>query len=191
MEYPVAYLTSILLVCQWNKQTNGFICCMIDENNTQQSITPIFFVKHLLLLSTDNVSDFNELSKSAKYSSGNTSKFWNEQQYGQAKLAISDDGDGLGRNPPRTAPDSILGGLRVRTGGNQSKDLTEWSGYGFKAGGAGLGCWIGIEREEKGCFLGDLGCWDVGFFDKINRLEVVNIPRSTSQGQHPNIPITQ
>ena len=53
------------------------LCCMIDENNTQQSITPKIVFENVtaalklaerLLLSTENVNDFNELVKTSQLS---------------------------------------------------------------------------------------------------------------------------
>jgi len=82
------------------------LCCMIDENNTQQSITPKIVFENVtaaltlaesLLRSTENVNDFNELSKTKTRSDGNDS-FFSSVQYGQAKSAISDSGDGLGKD---------------------------------------------------------------------------------------------
>ena len=81
------------------------LCCMIDENNTQQSITPKVVFENMtaaialaerLLRSTENVNFFNEMLKTSKYSNGNTSFFWEIEKYNQAKNSISDNGDGLG-----------------------------------------------------------------------------------------------
>ena len=83
------------------------LCCMIDENNTQQSITPKVVFENVtaalilaerLLLSTENVEQFNELMKSSIRSDRNASTFWNAQKYSQARIAIADEGDGLGKD---------------------------------------------------------------------------------------------
>jgi chemotaxis protein histidine kinase CheA len=80
-------------------------CCMVDENNTQQSITPKIIFENVtaalalaerLLSSTENVEQFNELLKSGKYSTRNTSFFWSIEKYNQAKSSIAETGDGLG-----------------------------------------------------------------------------------------------
>lgn len=83
------------------------LCCMIDENNTQQSITPKVVFENVtaaivlakrLLSSTENVNQFNELMKSAIRPNQDASTFWNAQKYSQAKSSISEDGDGLGKD---------------------------------------------------------------------------------------------
>ena len=81
------------------------LCCMIDENNTQQSITPKIVFENVtaaivlaerFLNETENVNDFNDLVKSSSLSGRKGSIFWPPSQYGQAKSAISENGDGLG-----------------------------------------------------------------------------------------------
>lgn len=79
-------------------------CCMVDENNTQQSVTPKIIFENVtaalilaerLLMSTKNVEEFNGLVKLKTLSLGKES-FFSSVQYGQAKSAISESGDGLG-----------------------------------------------------------------------------------------------
>lgn len=68
---------------------------MIDENNTQQSITPKIVFENVtaavalaerLLNSTENVGEFNGLVKSTAYSDGNKLQNWTANQFGQANL---------------------------------------------------------------------------------------------------------
>jgi hypothetical protein len=82
-------------------------CCMVDENNTQQTISPKIVFENVtaaialaesLLMSTENVNDFNVLVKSSNRPDGDGSDFWNAQKYSQAKSSISEEGDGLGKD---------------------------------------------------------------------------------------------
>ena len=81
------------------------LCCMIDENNTQQSITPKVVFENVtaaialaerFLNETENVNDFNKLIKTTTLGYQQESSGWPASQYGQAKSAISESGDGLG-----------------------------------------------------------------------------------------------
>ncbi len=81
------------------------LCCMIDENNTQQSITPKVVFENVtaaialaerFLLSTENVNQFNEFVKSSRYPDVDNGSVWRAEEHTKAKSAISDDGDGLG-----------------------------------------------------------------------------------------------
>lgn len=81
------------------------LCCMIDENNTQQSITPKIIFENVtaalmlaekLLLSTENVNDFNKFVKTPRLPDMEAVNFWRNNEYEKAKSAISESGDGLG-----------------------------------------------------------------------------------------------
>ncbi len=83
------------------------LCCMIDENNTQQGITPKVIFENVtaalvlaekMLNSTNTVSEFNELVKSSNRPSLDACEKWTSKIYVQAKNAISEDGDGLGKD---------------------------------------------------------------------------------------------
>lgn len=80
-------------------------CCMVDENNTQQSVTPKIIFENVtaalilaerLLNLTKNVEEFNELVKTSHLSLGKGVKFWRINDYEKAIFAISEEGDGLG-----------------------------------------------------------------------------------------------
>ncbi len=82
-------------------------CCMVDENNTQQTISPKIVFENVtaaialaesLLLSTENVNDFNELIKLGHRPDGDGGFFWRVEEYTKAKSSISEDGDGLGKD---------------------------------------------------------------------------------------------
>lgn len=81
------------------------LCCMIDENNTQQSITPKVVFENVtaalmlaerLLRSTENVNEFNTLVKTTRLPNVEAVNLWRNNEYEKAKSAISNSGDGLG-----------------------------------------------------------------------------------------------
>jgi chemotaxis protein histidine kinase CheA len=81
------------------------LCCMVDENNTQQSITPRIVFENVTaalclaekqLNSTENVEQFNGLVKNSRLSSLKDVNIWRPNEYAKAKESISDSGDGLG-----------------------------------------------------------------------------------------------
>ena len=86
------------------------LCCMIDENNTQQSITPKIVFENVVaaialaekfLNETNTVDEFNELVKNSRRPDQDVVKKtteWRCNDYEKAKIAISDDGDGLGKD---------------------------------------------------------------------------------------------
>lgn len=83
------------------------LCCMIDENNTQQSITPKVVFENVtaaltlaerLLLETENVNQFKQLVKPSNRPDMDDTFFWQTEHYSRAKSAISESGDGLGRD---------------------------------------------------------------------------------------------
>jgi len=85
----------------------AMFCCMVDENATQQQITPKIVFENVtaaialaerLLRSTENVNDFNELLKSSMRSGGNALTIWTAINYSQAKNSIDENGDGLGKD---------------------------------------------------------------------------------------------
>jgi len=101
-----AGITEVNLPCRSLSEYDMY-CCMVDENNTQQSITAKIVFENVtaalalaerLLLSTENVNDFNSLLKTSNRPDVDASDFWNAQKYSQAKSAISESGDGLGRD---------------------------------------------------------------------------------------------
>jgi len=80
-------------------------CCMVDENNTQQAITPSILFENVtaalilaerMIRETENVEQFNGLLNSSTLSARKGLNLWDAKHYGQAKSAISDTGDGLG-----------------------------------------------------------------------------------------------
>ena len=50
------------------------------------------------MLSTENVNEFNVLLKTSVRPDGDGRKSWNPEEFTRAKIAISDSGDGLGRD---------------------------------------------------------------------------------------------
>ena len=81
------------------------LCCMIDENNTQQSITPKVVFENVtaaialaerFLNDTNNVNEFNEFVKTSRLVDNQDVNLWRNNEYEKAKSAISDSGDGLG-----------------------------------------------------------------------------------------------
>lgn len=83
------------------------LCCMIDENNTQQSITPKVVFENVtaaialaerFLTCTENINDFNSLLKTARRVDNHDVNFWRNNEYEKAKISISDNGDGLGKD---------------------------------------------------------------------------------------------
>lgn len=86
------------------------LCCMIDENNTQQSITPKIIFENVtaaitlaekFLNETSNVDEFNLLVKNSHRPDQDVVKKttdWRCNDYERAKIAISADGDGLGKD---------------------------------------------------------------------------------------------
>lgn len=83
------------------------LCCMVDENATQQSVTPAIVFENViaalvlaesLLSSTTNVSEFNELLKASDRSARNDDMVWRHIDYERAKNSISESGDGLGKD---------------------------------------------------------------------------------------------
>ena len=78
---------------------------MIDENNTQQSITPKVVFENVtaaivlaerFLSETENVNDFNGLLKTSRLVDNQDGCVWRIEEYTKAKSAISESGDGLG-----------------------------------------------------------------------------------------------
>jgi len=83
------------------------LCCMIDENNTQQSISPKIVFENIaaaialaerFLNETSNVDEFNELVKNSRRPGQDDGFVWRIEEYTKARFAISDDGDGLGKD---------------------------------------------------------------------------------------------
>jgi len=96
---------------------------MIDENNTQQQITPLITFENVvaairlgedMLRKTETVETFNSLMLQGKRNrpQGDDSFLWEKEHYQRAKNAIADDGDGLGKDfirhfmPPGAVPKS-------------------------------------------------------------------------------------
>ena len=82
-------------------------CCMVDENATQQQITPKIVFENVtaaialaerLLRSTENVNDFNRLAKIDHRPDVDDGYIWRQEEYTKAQLSIADDGDGLGKD---------------------------------------------------------------------------------------------
>ena len=59
-------------------------------------MTAALVLAERLLLSTENVSQFNELVKTGRYPDMDNGLAWRIEEYTKAKSAIADDGDGLG-----------------------------------------------------------------------------------------------
>ena len=85
----------------------AMFCCMVDENATQQQITPKIVFENVtaaialaerLLRSTENVNDFNRLAKIDHRPDVDDGYIWRQEEYTKAQLSIADDGDGLGKD---------------------------------------------------------------------------------------------
>jgi ParB/RepB/Spo0J family partition protein len=85
----------------------AMFCCMVDENATQQQITPKIVFENVtaaislaerLLQGADSVEEFNESLKTSHRSGGNDVICWRANEYEKAKLSIADDGNGLGKD---------------------------------------------------------------------------------------------
>ena len=85
----------------------AMFCCMVDENATQQQITPKIVFENVtaaialaerLLRSTENVNDFNRLAKIDHRPDVDDGYIWRQEEYTKAASSIADDGDGLGKD---------------------------------------------------------------------------------------------
>ena len=71
------------------------IAKMLEGTETRTATAAIALAESLLL-STENVNDFNELIKLGHRPDGDGGFFWRVEEYTKAKSSISEDGDGLG-----------------------------------------------------------------------------------------------
>ena len=63
-----------------------------------ENVTAAIVLAERLLLSTENVNDFNELLKTSVRPDMDGRKSWNPEEFTRARIAIAESGDGLGRD---------------------------------------------------------------------------------------------